>query len=103
MHHYLLKADGDAAVKLSGALGVALELHERDGDGILRLERELARKHLIHNDADGIDISSVVGGVSPRLLGAYIMDGAYGTVGHGLGIAVAEAGDAEIRHLDVAV
>ena len=103
MHNNLLKADGNAAVKLSRTLGVALELHKRNGNGIIRLERKLTREHFIHHNADGIDIRPVIGCIAARLLGAYIMNGAYGAVRHGLCVAVTESGNAEIRNLDIAV
>ncbi len=90
-------------VQLARGLGVCLQLHDGDGDRVVRLKREAAGQHLVQHHADGIQIRLFIRKVAARLLGGDIMDGADGLVGHGPRFVAGEARNAEIRDLDGAV
>ncbi len=75
-----------------------------DRDRAVALERGPARQHLVHDDAERIDVGPFVGGRSLRLLWAEVGGGADDCPGPGQLLGVIPcAGDAEVGHFHGAV
>ena len=71
---------------------------------VVCVEGELAREHLVHHDAHRVQVALGVGLVSPRLLGADIVDAAHRLPAVlDLVLRPGDAGDAEIHHPQLAV
>ena len=103
VHRDLFEPLRDRRVDARRRRRLRLHLHDRDGNGVVRDKRKLARQHFIQHDADGINIRLVVDVAAPRLLRRDIMHRADRFVGHRLRFGLREARDAEIHHLDAAV
>ena len=69
-----LQAVRNRGIDLLWRLWVGLELHNRNRNGIVRLEGQYARKHFVKHNADGINIRFAVRHISARLLRRDIMD-----------------------------
>ena len=102
-HGDLLQAPGDGGVQLPGHDGLSLQLHQRHRDGVVRHKGQLAGEHLVEHDAHRVDVRLIGDIVAAGLLGGDVVHRANGLVGHGLGLALEEAGNAEVGHLDGAV
>ena len=94
---------GDGRVYLARTLRLQLDLLERDRHRRVRVERKLSGQHLVHHDANGIDVRPAVGDLSPRLLRAYIVHRTDGAVGEGGVVVARKPRDAEIGDLYRAV
>ena len=71
---------------------------------VVCVEGELAREHLVHHDAHRVEVALGVGLVSPRLLGADIVDAAHRLPAVlDLVLRPGDAGDAEVHHPQLAV
>ena len=99
-HGDLLQPLGDGGVHLPRHSGLGLQLHQGHGHGVVRGEGQLPGEHLVEHDAHGVDVRLVGDVVSPGLFRGDVVHRADGLVGHGLGLALQEPGDAEIGHLD---
>ena len=73
------------------------------GDRGIPLKREPSGKHLIENDAGGIDIAARVDPAAPRLLRRDIVDGAQRLLRQRILSSGSQPGDPEVSHLDAAV
>ncbi len=74
---------------------------DRDGDRRLSVERHPSGNHLVERDAEGIDVGPCVRVPASHLLRRAVMNGSHRVGADGVGGG--GAGDAEIRHLDLAV
>ena len=55
-HNDLLESDRNIRIDLTRTHRILLQVHQRNGNRVFRLERKLARQHLIQYDADGIQV-----------------------------------------------
>ena len=99
----LLKAERNIGVDFPRALCFLLELHNRNGNGAVRLERKLTGQHFIHHNADGINIRLIVGDFTARLFGADVMDRTDGAFSHGSCVAARKPRNAEVADFNRAV
>ena len=103
VHCYLLKTQRYRTVYLGRELRLALQLHNSNRNRVFRLERQLARKHFVKNNANRINIGFFIGALASCLFGAYIMNRAYRLICNGALLASCKAGYAEIGNLYGAV
>ena len=80
-----------------------VDLHQRYGDRAVRDKRQLAGSHLIHNNAERIDITARIYLLTARLLRTDVIDRTYRLVGHGNRFCVRQLGYAEVGDLYLAV
>ena len=81
---------------------MAADVLDGDGDRRVAVIRRAARQHLVHDDAEGIQVRAAVDLRALGLLGRDIVDGAEGFARERI-LRRRDAGDAEIGDLDAAV
>ena len=82
-----------------------MHLLVRDGDRVLAAERRAAAHHLVHDDAERVEVAAGIGDGALRLLGREVGGGPHHRAGlgePGVRAGVGDAGDAEVGHLHVA-
>ena len=79
-----------------------LQMLERHGHRGIPVKGHMSGHHLVHGDADGIDVALLVHDAASRLLRRRVMHRAHHARADGLG-GCGGAGDAEIRHFHLAV
>ena len=98
----LLQPDRDRRVVDAGRRDVVVHVSQRHRHRGIAGEGKLSGQHLVHGDAEGIDVAPLIREFPLRLFRGNIVDTA-----HGLGSAGSlgryRAGNAEIRHLQVVV
>ena len=102
MHRDLLEAARDTGDERAGQRRAAVDVLDGDGDGRLAVIGRAAREHLIHDDAEGIEIGPVV---HPRALGLLRRDIVHGAerLARQRALCRGDARDAEVGDLDAAV
>ena len=75
---------------------------DRHGHGRFSVVGRPSGHHLIHDDAQGIQVGAVVRIAALGLLGRNVVDGAQSLLGQGVALAH-DPGNAEVHHLDGAV
>ena len=100
----LLQLGGNLGVQGGRILGGDREVLDGDlREGVAGV-RQAARQHLVHDDAEGVDVAAGVDGLAACLLGGDVMDAAQPLLGVLPALdAVLELGDAEVGDLRGAV
>ena len=100
LHDDMFDRGRDVGNDLRGRNSLLLNLHERDRNGAVGVERQFARQHLIKDNARRIYIAPLVGGSALRLLGADIMNRSDRLVRDRYRAVILDVSDAEIHDLD---
>ena len=98
----LLQAHGDIGIQGGGLGGPAVDMLNGHRHRRLPVEGRTARHHLIHHNAQGIDIGPGVRVAALGLLRRDIVHGAQGLLGQGVALAH-DPGNAEVHDLDAAI
>ena len=72
---------------------------ERELNGAVLAERRPAREHLVHDDADAVDVGRGRRAAAAGLLGRHVTRGADDRRAGAVGAALGEPGDAEVAYL----
>ena len=102
VHRDLLQTERDAGHQLAGQTRAAVDMLDRDGDRRLAVIGRTPGQHLIHHDAERINVAAIVDHRALGLLRRDIMHRAERLARERV-LRCADPGDAEVRDLDAAV
>ena len=102
-HNDLFQTYRQRVVYLAGRLSLFIHLHQGYGYGAVRIKGKTGTSHLVHKHTQRVQIAAGVDGMSAGLLGADIVYGTDGLIGHRNGFCIGQLGNAEVHHLNQAV
>ena len=99
----LAQPNRDIGGNLSQRLRLFTDLHDGDGNCPSTIKRQLAGQHLVHHNANRINISAGIGMVAFGLFRADVMNRADGLVADSLALCTGKACNAKVHHFDGAI